>query len=100
MVRSISRKGDCWDNSPMEMTFGTLKIELEDDGSFPSGQGARTAVFGFIEGLCNRRRLHSAIGYTTPIRKGQLAEAVSAVTPVHPTGGTSDRLAGMASHAK
>jgi putative transposase len=75
MVCSMSRKGDCWDNAPMESFFGSLKTELEDDGPFPTRQAARTALFGFIEGFYNRQRLHSAIGYVTPNRKEQLAAA-------------------------
>ena len=54
MVCSMSRKGDCWDNAPMESFFGSLKTELEDDGPFPTRQAARTALFGFIEGFYNR----------------------------------------------
>src|SRR4051795_7475522 len=69
MVCSMSRKGDCWDNAPMESFFGSLKTELEEDGPFPTRQAARTALFGFIEGFYNRQRLHSAIGYVTPNRK-------------------------------
>lgn len=74
MVCSMSRKGDCWDNAPMESFFGSLKTELEGDGPFPTRQAARTALF-FIEGFYNRQRLHSAIGYVRPIRKEQLAAA-------------------------
>ena len=75
MVCSMSRKGDCWDNAPMESFFGNFKTELEDDGPFPTRQAARAALFGFIEGFYNRQRLHSAIGYVTPTRKEQLAAA-------------------------
>ena len=75
MVCSMSRKGDCWDNAPMESFFGSLKTELEGDGPFPTRQAAKTALFGFIEGFYNRQRLHSAIGYVTPTRKEQLAAA-------------------------
>ena len=78
----MSRKGGCWDNAPMETSFGSLKTELKDDGSFPTRQAARTSVFGFIEGFYNRLRLHSAISSISPIRKEQLAAAASAVTRV------------------
>jgi putative transposase len=74
MLCSISRKGDCWDNAPMESFFGSLKTEL-DDGPFETRQAARTALFGFIEGFYNRQRLHSAIGYITPNHKEQIAAA-------------------------
>jgi putative transposase len=75
IICSMSRKGNCWDNAPMESFFGSLKTELEDEGPFPTRQAARTALFGFIEGFYNRQRLHSAIGYVTPIRKEQHAAA-------------------------
>ena len=71
MLCSMSRKGDCWDNAPMESFFGSLKTELEDDARSQTRQAARTALFGFIEGFYNRQRLHSAIGYVTPIHKEQ-----------------------------
>jgi putative transposase len=58
MLCSMSRKGDCWDNAPMESFFGSLKTEL-DDGPFETRQAARTALFGFLEGFYNRQRLHS-----------------------------------------
>jgi putative transposase len=74
MLCSMSRKGDCWDNAPMESFFGSLKTEL-DDGPFETRQAARTALFGFIEGFYNRQRLHSAIGYITPNHKEQIAAA-------------------------
>lgn len=75
MVCSMSRKGDCCGNAPMEGFLGSLKTELEQDGPFPTRQAARAALFGFIEGFCNHQRLHSAIGYGTPVRNEQLAAA-------------------------
>jgi putative transposase len=74
MLCSMSRKGDCWDNAPMESFFGSLKAEL-DDGPFETRQAARITLFGFLEGFYNRERLHSAIGYVTPNRKEQIAAA-------------------------
>ncbi len=72
---SMSRKGNCWDNAPMESFFGSLKTELHGDGPFETRQAARTALFRSIEGWHNRQRLHSSIGYTTPTNKEQLAAA-------------------------
>jgi putative transposase len=75
MLCSMSRKGDCWDNAPMESFFGSMKTEL-DDGTVPeTRQAAKNAVFSFIEGFYNRQRLHSAIGYCSPINKELLAAA-------------------------
>ncbi len=72
---SMSRKGNCWDNAPMESFFGSLKTELDGDGPFDTRQAARTALFRAIEGWHNRDRLHSSLGYITPINKEQLAAA-------------------------
>lgn len=75
MLCSMSRKGDCWDNAPMESFFGSLKTELEEDGPFPTRQAARSTLFEFIEAFYNRTRLHSAIGYKAPTDMEQLAAA-------------------------
>ncbi len=45
----MSRKGNCWDNAPMESFFGSLKTELDGDGPFDTRQVARTALFRFVE---------------------------------------------------
>lgn len=72
---SMSRKGDCWDNAPMESFFASLKTELEEDGPFQTRQAAKSALFAFIEGFYSRQRLHSAIGYKAPAEMEQLAAA-------------------------
>jgi transposase InsO family protein len=75
MLCSMSRKGDCWDNAPMESFFGSLKTELMEDSPFKTRQAARSALFAFIESFYNRQRLHSAIGYRAPTDMEQLAAA-------------------------
>ena len=72
---SMSRKGNCWDNAPMESFFGGLKTELDGDSPFETRQAARTAIFRAIEGWHNRERLHSSLGYMTPASKEELAAA-------------------------
>src|SRR6516162_7378498 len=74
IVQSMSRKGNCWDNAPMESFFGTLKTELVHQSEYPDRDTARRDLFAYIEGYYNRQRRHSAIGYITPER----AEAKSA----------------------
>ena len=74
IIQSMSRKGNCWDNAPMESFFGTLKTELVHNREYPDRDTARRDLFAYIEGYYNRRRIHSAIGYITP----QQAEAKSA----------------------
>ena len=63
----MSRKGDCYDNAPMESFFHTLKTELVHHRKFATRDQAERDIFAFIEGFYNRTRLHSAIGYISPI---------------------------------
>jgi transposase InsO family protein len=69
MLCSMSRKGDCWDNAPMESFFATLKRELVEGADYQTRDGARADVFQYLEGFYNQRRLHSALGYLTPEQK-------------------------------
>ena len=64
----MSRKANCWDNAPMESFFGTLKTELVHQGEYSDRDTARRDLFAYIEGYYNRRRIHSAIGYITPLQ--------------------------------
>ena len=66
MIQSMSRKGNCWDNAPMESCFGTLKTELVHQACYPTRDAARHDLFAYIERYYNRQRLHSALGYITP----------------------------------
>src|SRR5262245_11974450 len=66
MRSSMSRKGDCWDNAAMESFFATLKAELPVS-IFDSHAAARSAVFDYIERFYNRVRLHSTLGYRSPV---------------------------------
>jgi putative transposase len=66
MIQSMSRKGNCWDNAPMESCFGTIKTELVHQACYPTRNTARHDLFAYIEGYYNRQRLHSALGYITP----------------------------------
>jgi transposase InsO family protein len=63
---SLSRKGNCWDNAVVESFFATLKRELFQGKTFATRAEARAAVFSYIEGWYNRRRLHSYLGYRSP----------------------------------
>ena len=64
---SMSRRGDCWDNAPVESFFATLKRELVEGRTFNTHAEARTALFEYIEVWYNRRRMHSALGYLSPV---------------------------------
>jgi transposase InsO family protein len=69
---SMSRKGNCWDNAPMESFFATLKKELVHHEQYPTRAAARRSLFEYIEVFYNRVRRHSALGYQSP---SQFAEA-------------------------
>ena len=64
---SMSRKGDCYDNAPMESFFHTLKTELVHHRRYTTRAEATRDIFAYIEGFYNRTRRHSAIGYISPI---------------------------------
>ncbi|MGH9047934.1 MAG: IS3 family transposase [Acidimicrobiales bacterium] len=66
VVLSIGRKGECWDNAVAESFFATIKRELIDIRAWPTREGLRRAVFDYIEGWYNVRRLHSSLNYCSP----------------------------------
>ncbi len=66
MRQSMSRRGQCWDNAPMESFFSSLKTELENVGQFQSFDEAKSSLFDYIEIFYNRNRPHSGIGGQTP----------------------------------
>ncbi len=65
--QSLSRPRQCWDNAVAESWFATLKEELIYRQSWPTRAQATHAIFEFIEVFYNRRRLHSSLGYQTPV---------------------------------
>ena len=67
MVQSMSRRGNCWDNAPMESFFKTLKVERVHRSRYPSRAHAKLDIVNWIEGFYNRKRIHSSIGYQTPV---------------------------------
>jgi putative transposase len=66
-ICSMSRKGNCWDNSPSESFFHTLKTELTHHSRYQTRQEAKQEIFEYIEVFYNRQRRHSTIGYQTPL---------------------------------
>ena len=67
IIQSMSRKGNCYDNACMESFFGSLKTELIYFTRFKSRAEARLAIFEYIEVFYNRIRLHSKLGYRSPV---------------------------------
>jgi putative transposase len=72
---SMSEKGNCYDNACVESFFSTLKGECAD-GVFESRTEAKTSIFEYIEVWYNRKRLHSTLGYLSPL-EFEIREAVS-----------------------
>lgn len=66
MIQSMSRKGNCWDNAPMESFFKTLKVERVYQLRYDTRAQARLDIVDWIEGFYNRQRMHSAIDYQIP----------------------------------
>jgi len=62
----MSRKGDCWDNAPMESFFGSLKTEYTSHKEYSSIEQARTDIFKYIEMFYNSRRRHQSLEYLSP----------------------------------
>ena len=66
-VASMSRKGDCWDNAVAESFFATIKGEMIDHEDFQTRAEAAVAIADFIDCFYNVQRMHSSIGYMSPI---------------------------------
>jgi|AntRauTorckE6833_2_1112554.scaffolds.fasta_scaffold34838_2 transposase InsO family protein len=69
--QSMSRKGNCWDNAVIENFFKILKSETNYK-KYESRDEAKKEIFEFIEIWYNRKRIHSALGYLTPLQFGQI----------------------------
>lgn len=65
MLSSMSRKGDCWDNAPMESFWGKMKLEFVDKTYDTLGE-ARSAVYEYVWSFYTNLRPHAANGYLTP----------------------------------
>ena len=64
---SMSRRGNCWDNAPMESFFASLKKELVHDEDYLTREQAKASIFEYIEVWYNRVRRHSKLGYLSPV---------------------------------
>jgi transposase InsO family protein len=64
---SMSRRANCYDNAVMEAFWSTLKNELVHRYYFATRAEARAAIFDYVEVFYNRTRLHSALGYKSPL---------------------------------
>jgi len=74
VICSMSRSGNCWDNSAMESFFKTLKSERTDRKVYRTRDNAKADVFDYIERFYNRIRRHSTIDYISPVQFEQRME--------------------------
>jgi len=65
---SMTRSGNCWDNSAMESFFRSLKTERTDNKVYRTRTAAKADVFDYIERFYNSKRRRSTIGYISPIQ--------------------------------
>jgi putative transposase len=67
LIASMSRKGNCYDNAHVESFWSSLKYETVYHRKFATRTEARAALFEYLEVFYNRTRLHSSLGYMSPI---------------------------------
>lgn len=67
IICSMSRRGDCWDNSAVESFFASLKKERVYRKTYPTRDDARADIFDYIEAFYNSRRRHSTLGQVSPM---------------------------------
>ncbi|NJR71594.1 MAG: IS3 family transposase [Synechococcales cyanobacterium CRU_2_2] len=65
---SMSRRANCWDNAVAESFFGTIKMEFIHRMTFADHAEAKTAISEWIEVFYNRQRIHSTIGFLSPVQ--------------------------------
>jgi putative transposase len=66
-IQSMSRRGNCWDNACVESFFRLIKVEELNDYKFDNIDEVRYRVFSYIEYFYNRHRIHSHLGYLSPV---------------------------------
>lgn len=68
ILGSMSGKGSCYDNAPMESFFNSLKRECVGSGVFRDAEAAEKEIFNYIECYYNNKRKHSSLGYLSPVK--------------------------------
>lgn len=76
MRASMSRKGNCWDNAPMESCWGSLKTELVYHRHFATREQAKQEITEYIEIFYNRMRKQARLGYLSPAAFTQQYDAM------------------------
>ena len=67
LIASMSRKGNCFDNAPMESFWGTLKQELVHHRRYRTRQEAIEYITEYIEVFYNRQRRQARLGFLSPV---------------------------------
>ena len=68
ILPSMGAVGSCFDNAVGESFFASLRVERVDRDAWPTRAAARVMIFEYIEVWYNRQRLHSTLGYRTPVQ--------------------------------
>lgn len=79
LIASMSRKGNCYDNAPIESFWGSLKNELVHHRRFATRAQAEAAIREYIEIFYNRQRRHSRLGYLSPAAFAQKVSKLAAI---------------------
>jgi putative transposase len=82
IIRSVGRKATCFDNAVAESFFATLKKEMVYRTKFATRKQARTEIFNYIEGWYNTSRLHSTIGYMSPVEWERTQQKSTTITDI------------------
>lgn len=80
MICSMSRKGNCWDNSPVERFFSSLKREWTGNRLYRTREQAIADVREYVAVYYNSKRLHSTLDYMTPMDYEKTLNKVSGIT--------------------
>jgi transposase InsO family protein len=75
VLQSMSRRGNCWDNAPVESFFATMKLEIDSLARSRTRASAQAAIFEYLAVFYNRQRLHSAVGNEVPASVGRASLA-------------------------
>ena len=86
MICSMSRKGNCWDSAPVERIFSSLKQEWTGDRLYRARQDVIADVREYVAVYYNSKRLHSTLGYKTPMNYEKDLSKVSGISwPLQPS---------------
>ena len=69
---SMSRRANCYDHAVAEIFFKTIKSELTRKQKYTTQDEAKSAIFEYIEVFYNRKRMHSTLGYLSPVEYERL----------------------------